>query len=72
MVGKDWMLLGIGFAILFLVDVLRENKIRICNVIDKQFILIRWITYIGLITAIIVFGIYGPEYEAQSFIYQAF
>lgn len=72
MVGKDWMLLGIGFAILFLVDVLRENKIRICNIIDKQFILIRWITYIGLITAIIVFGIYGPEYEAQSFIYQAF
>ena len=72
MVGKDWIVLAAGLLILMFVDILREKKIQICKVMDAQSIFVRWSVYMGLITAVILFGVYGPGYEAQEFIYQAF
>lgn len=72
MVGKDWIVLGVGLLVLLFVDFLREKKIQLCRVIDAQSIVVRWTVYIGLMTAVLIFGVYGPGYEAQAFIYQAF
>jgi hypothetical protein len=33
---------------------------------------VRWAVYIGAIVFLVLFGVYGPGYEAADFIYQQF
>lgn len=72
MVSKDWIVIFVGLVVLLVVDIMREKKVNICQIVDSQAIFVRWFVYLGMITAIIVFGIYGPAYGASAFIYQAF
>ena len=37
-----------------------------------QNLVFRWILYYGLLFAVILFGFYGPGYDAGEFIYQNF
>ena len=73
--------LGMGIAdiaiavvavfVLLIVDMLQE-KIKVRETLAKQNLIFRWmIIYIGLF-AVILFGIYGPGYDAASFIYEQF
>ena len=32
----------------------------------------RWLIYIGAVLVILIFGLYGPRYDAASFIYKGF
>ena len=68
----NWFLLAVFILILFLVDYVHEKDVRIRETISQQYIIFRWIIYIAAILAILVFGIYGPEYDAASFIYEQF
>ncbi len=61
------------FSIIFLmiIDVFQER----CNVRDavaRCNIVIRWAVYLAGIFAVLIFGIYGPGYNAAAFIYQQF
>ena len=38
----------------------------------RQNIWFRWLVYYGLIFAVLIFGIYGPGYDASTFIYFQF
>ena len=66
------MLLIVAVAILFLVDHLHEKGVHIREEIARQPIFFRWLFYFGIIFAILIFGMYGPEYDAASFIYGRF
>lgn len=69
---KDFYVALFGMALMFLVDILHERGISIRAYIAEQKLLIRWIIFYGAIIALVIFGVYGPEYNAASFVYGAF
>ena len=68
----NWIILVLFIIILFAVDYIHESNKSIRLLIQEQNILLRWILYFLAIVSLIVFGMYGPAYDASSFIYQYF
>ena len=68
----NWILLIFAVAILWAVGMLHERGVSICAAIDRQPFLFRWAVYISAILCLAVVGIYGPAYNAASFIYGGF
>ena len=64
--------LGIGIFILLVFDIIKYNKIDLSEKIFKLFLPIRWIVYLAFLLAIIIFGIYGPDFSESAFIYFQF
>ncbi len=70
---KPDILMIIGtIAILMIIDILQERGVKIRQSIEKKNIVIRWSLAFMLIFAILLFGVYGPGYDASSFIYGNF
>lgn len=69
---RNFWLLVILTIFMFIIDSIKERGIVIRKEIAKQHIVIRWMIYYAAIFAIMIFGIYGTEYNAASFIYQGF
>ena len=63
-----WLLL-ISIIVLMIVDVLQERGVKIRETIARQNIVLRWCIYYAAIFALLIFGMYGPGYDAASFIY---
>lgn len=65
--------LFVGLLILLLVDLVRYFKKQQLDVyLAKQNLWFRWCVLLVLIAAVAIFGIYGPGYDAQQFIYFQF
>lgn len=69
---KNFMLMLFAIFIMLLADALQERGVHIRETIARQNIVVRWMAYYVIIVTIIIFGIYGPGYDATSFIYQKF
>lgn len=69
---KNNIVLGLAVLLLFIISLLQENGVKIRESVGKKFIVVRWLLYFLLLIIILVFGIYGPEYDAASFIYQTY
>ncbi len=79
--GYDYSKFGISSAnvviavvaviVLLIVDMMQE-KMEIRKTLSKQNIIFRWIIIFAGLFAVIIFGIYGPGYDASSFIYEQF
>lgn len=65
----NWTLILILF--IFIADVLRYHRDMI-EFLSKQFIITRWVFYTLLIVTAIIFGVYGPGYHPEDFIYVTF
>lgn len=74
--GLDQMEMNIllaGLLVLLLTDLLRYfKKERLDVFLAKQNLWFRWGVLLCMMAAIAVFGIYGPGYDAQQFIYFQF
>ena len=76
--GKDWLILTLCLLVLFCVSVFQERNsirgkdIQVRDVIESKPLLLRWAFYLFVIAFIIVFGIYGPGFNATEFIYRAY
>ena len=68
----NWVMLGVFLLVLFCVDHTHEKGVGIREAIDRQSLIFRWLIYIAAVLVLLVFGIYGPQYDAASFIYQQF
>ena len=68
----NWFLLIIAVMVLLFVDVIHEKNIHIRETLAQQHPLFRWAVYTVAILSILIFGIYGPGYDASSFIYEQF
>ena len=66
---KNFYLALLCIAVLWIVDLLHEKQIKIRDVISAQPLVVRWGIYYIAIFSIIIFGIYGPGYDAASFVY---
>lgn len=69
---KDFFVLLVSLIALMLVDYWKKQKKDIKGALDRQNIWFRWLVYYGLIFAVVIFGVYGPEYDASTFIYFQF
>ncbi len=68
----NWILLLFAILVLFLVDYMHEKDVHIRETVAVQHPLFRWAVYTIAILSILIFGIYGPGYDAASFIYEQF
>jgi D-alanyl-lipoteichoic acid acyltransferase DltB (MBOAT superfamily) len=67
----DIIVAMIAILILFIVSLIRRNN-SFRDKLNKQNIIVRWSIYLVAIFAILIFGIYGPGYDASQFIYFQF
>ncbi len=70
--GRDFVLLGFALLFWLVISILQENGIRIRETLAEQNIAFRWMIYILGFLAVLIFGIYGPGYDASTFIYRGF
>lgn len=69
---KGMTVVVFGILILLVVGILRERGMKIRETVAKQGIIFRWTLYLLLLAAVLIFGIYGPSYDASAFIYTQF
>lgn len=68
----DFLIALAGIVFIIFADVLNYKGIVIREKILSQHIVVRYVVGIAGILVILIFGIWGPGYEASSFIYQQF
>lgn len=68
----NFTLMLISIACLMIIDYIQERGVRIRQSIAEQNIVLRWCVYYAAILALVVLGMYGPGYDAASFIYERF
>lgn len=69
--SKDFFMAAFGIGTVFIVDLIqRKQSLRL--LISKQNIVFRWAIYLAAVIIIFTFGIYGPGFNAQQFIYMQF
>lgn len=70
---SDLLILAGSMLILFVVGVVRLYvKVPVRTWISSQNIWFRWVVYLALIFATILYGVYGGQYDISTFIYQHF
>ena len=62
----------LSIALLLAVDILHERKVQIRSWILNQDLWFRWTVYLLAVFAVLIFGFYGPNYDAAQFIYFQF
>ena len=66
-------ILVISIVILLLADLIRYfYKKTVADFLSEQCLWFRWLVLFGMIMSIIIFGIYGPAFDAKQFIYFQF
>lgn len=63
-------IVSIALLVLLVVSSLQEKGYCIRDELDKQNIVFRGLVYLIFIFAIILYGVYGPGYNASAFMYQ--
>ncbi|MCR4718082.1 MAG: MBOAT family protein [Firmicutes bacterium] len=64
--------LACAVLVLFAVSLFANKNNDIITGIEKMIFPVRWTVYLALLFAVLVFGIYGPGFEASQFIYFQF
>lgn len=68
----EWDVLLAGMLFLLIVDMLRYRKVNLPEWFMQQNLWFRWIVfYIGILV-VVLFGVYGAQYNAAAFIYFQF
>ncbi len=63
---------GVCFAILFAIELIHEKRKTLTEMTDQLPAVVRGVLYLLAVMAIIIFGVWGPGYSAQAFIYFQF
>lgn len=64
--------LVVSLLLLLVVDLFKYFKVNLIDWILKQRFWMRWSIYLAVIFGILIYGIYGPGYDASAFIYFQF
>ena len=70
--SKDWNILIVALALLLSVDMLRTKQKSLPEKFVRQNLVFRWLVIFAGIFAVLIFGIYGADYNAAQFIYFQF
>lgn len=69
---KNMLILIFAIGILTVVSILQESGLKIREALDRQNLIFRWGLLLILLALILVFGIYGPQFDVSTFIYGKF
>ena len=69
---SNMVVLALALALLLVIGILQESGMKIRESLSRQNLVFRWGMLLALLAVILVFGIYGPEYDASAFIYGRF
>ncbi len=67
----DYMVLAVGTLILIFVS-LKQRKAEVRELLHIKPYIVRYIVFLGMFLAIVVFGVYGIGFEQSQFIYNQF
>lgn len=70
--AKEWNVLLVGILILLVTDVCKKRNKDLVAFFMQQNLWFRWLFFYVGIMAIVIFGVYGPQYNATQFIYFQF
>ena len=70
--AKEWNVLIAALVFLVIADCLKYKKMNMIKKLSGQGWIFKGITFIAGVIFIVLFGIYGPNYDAASFIYFQF
>lgn len=68
---KDWNVMIVSIAVLLIVSLMQE-RFSVREKLEKQNFIFRYAVYLAAVTVILIFGMYGPGYNASQFIYMQF
>ena len=68
---KDFYVLLVAIVVLLVIDFLKD-KIHLRAALLKQNLVFRYAIYYCILFIILIFGIYGPEFDESTFIYFQF
>jgi hypothetical protein len=66
------VVLSIFIVILFTFEVIHEKKMSVTELTDRFPFPVRGALYLLAVMSIVIFGVWGPGYSAQAFIYFQF
>lgn len=69
---QDLIVLAAGMLMLLIVSLMQYRGIAVREWLAGQNLIFRWILFLALFFAVIIFGMYGKQYNAADFIYQGF
>lgn len=69
---KDFRLMLLSIAVLIFVDIMNRLGLCIRDIIARQDYIARWLVIVFSVFFILTFGMWGPGYNANSFIYFQF
>ena len=69
---KEFIVAVIGIITIFTADFIKEKGVNIRESIAMKKLPARWLCYISIIVAIVLFGAYGGMYSLLPFIYGNF
>ena len=69
--GRNWFICLLGMTAMLIVDLLHE-KMPVRETLAGQNLVFRWFIWLLLIFSVLLWGCYGPGYNAADFIYQGF
>lgn len=68
----EFTIMILGLVVLLIADIINEKGIIIRDFVNTQGLYLRWGFYITAIAVVLIFGVYGPGYDAAEFIYFKF
>lgn len=69
---QDMIVLAVGLLVLLAVSMMQYRGVAVREWIAGQNLIFRWGLFLALFFAVIIFGMYGKQYNAADFIYQGF
>lgn len=72
--GLDRQNVTLAFLCILLFGIISflQQKESVRDIIARQNIVVRWTIYIAAVMSVVILGIYGPGYDASSFVYMAY
>lgn len=70
--GANIAVLVLAAAILLWVSLKENSGVQVFDRLEKCNLITRWTVYFALLFSVLIFGIYGPGFEASQFIYFQF
>lgn len=69
---QDFWIGIVAIMLLWFISLKQEKGVKIREKVATFPLPVRWIIYYGVILAVLIFGIYGPGYNASDFVYMKF
>lgn len=68
----DLIVLIVGMLVLLIVSLMQYRGVHVREWLAGQNLIFRWVLFLALFFGVIIFGMYGKEYQAADFIYRGF